>query len=89
MPRQEEWNSCLLLHAHGFRPEGTELVAEIDDPFWWRLVQQGMNQSLAYPNKAGGLGAFRGIPGYKSRGPNATTATIRFSLTLLLHHHPL
>jgi hypothetical protein len=41
MPRQEPWNSCLLIHAHGFRPEGGPLVSEIDDTFWFRLVQQG------------------------------------------------
>ncbi len=33
-------SSCLLIYCHGFRPEGTPLFAEIDDPFWLRLVQQ-------------------------------------------------
>jgi hypothetical protein len=32
---------CLLIHCHGFRPDGTEQFATIDDPFWLRLVQQG------------------------------------------------
>ena len=48
MPRHEEWNGCLLLHAHGFRPHGMGLVAEVDDPFWWRLVQQGASSFSSF-----------------------------------------
>lgn len=43
MPK-EGWSGCLLIHAHGFRAEGTHLHAEVDDPFWWRLIQQGANE---------------------------------------------
>lgn len=32
---------CLLIHAHGFRPEGQPQYAEVEDRFWHRLVQQG------------------------------------------------
>jgi len=47
MPRLVPWNSCLLIYAHGFRAPETPLHAEVDDPFWWRLVKQGSPSPFA------------------------------------------
>lgn len=45
--------SCLLIYCHGFRPEGTPLFAEIDDPFWIRLVSQGWTVAATSYRKSG------------------------------------
>jgi len=38
-----QWNRCLLLYAHGYRPEGTKLQADLDptEEAWKQLIQRG------------------------------------------------
>eukprot|EP01117_Protostelium_nocturnum_P003796 TRINITY_DN15058_c0_g1_i1.p1 TRINITY_DN15058_c0_g1~~TRINITY_DN15058_c0_g1_i1.p1 ORF type:complete len:385 (+),score=115.54 TRINITY_DN15058_c0_g1_i1:118-1272(+) len=43
--------SCLLIHCHGFRPEG--MHAELDDTFWLRLIQQGWTVAITSYRRPG------------------------------------
>ncbi len=49
----ERNGQCLLIHAHGFRPVGTPPFAEVDDPFWVRLVQMGWVVAGAFAVEGG------------------------------------
>lgn len=50
-PREK--GHCLLIHCHGFRPEGTPPFAEMDDLFWLRLVQQGWTVAVTSYRRSG------------------------------------
>jgi hypothetical protein len=52
VPKESD-SSCLLIYCHGFRPEGTPLFANIDDPFWLRLVQQGWTVAATSYRRSG------------------------------------
>lgn len=51
---------CLLIHCHGFRPEG--MFAEVDDLFWARLVQNGWTVAVTSYRRPGLIG-MEGIEG--------------------------
>lgn len=46
-------SQCLLIHCHGFRPDGTPLYADIDDSFWIRLIQQQWTVAVTSYRRSG------------------------------------